>query len=122
MASTKKTKNAAKVLRIEGEFTIFRAAELMPVLLSDPPPTEIDLSKVTEFDTAGLQLLMQAKKNAVAAKRELRLVSHSPAVIEVFELLNVSPYFGDPLVMDSQAGAAPERSTNSSAGRRSNGS
>jgi anti-sigma B factor antagonist len=122
MASAKKAKSASKALRIEGEFTIFRAAELMPVLMSNPPPLEIDLSGVTEFDTAGLQLLMQAKKVALAAKRELRLVGHSPAVIEVFELLNVSPYFGDPLVMDSRAGTAPDRTTNSSAGRRSNGS
>ena len=88
-----------KALRIEGEFTIFRAAELKPVLLDEPAPTEIDLSGVTEIDTAGVQLLMLAKKEALAAQRELRLVGHSPAVLEVFELLNVAAYFSDPLVM-----------------------
>ena len=88
-----------KALRIEGEFTIFRAAELKPVLLEAPAPTEIDLSGVTEIDTAGVQLLMLAKKEALAAQRELRLVGHSPAVLEVFELLNVAAYFSDPLVM-----------------------
>jgi anti-anti-sigma regulatory factor len=29
------------------------------------------------------------------------LVGHSPAVMEVFELMNVAAYFGDHLVMDS---------------------
>ena len=50
---------------------------------------------------SGLQLLMLAKKTALAENRELRLVGHSPAVLEVFELLNVAAYFGDHLVMDS---------------------
>ena len=69
------------------------------MLLDAPAPTEIDLSGVTEIDTSGVQLLMLAKKEALAAQRELRLVGHSPAVLEVFELLNVAAYFSDPLVM-----------------------
>ncbi len=93
--------SSAGVLKIEGELTIFRALELKPALLADPAPTEIDLSAVTEIDTAGVQLLMLAKRTALEAKRELRLVAHSAAVIEVFELLNVAAYFGDHLVMDS---------------------
>ena len=86
-------------LRIEGEFTIFRAAELKPVLLPTPPLRAIDLSGVTEMDCAGLQLLMMAKRAAVAARQPLSLVGHSPAVLEVFELLNVAPYFDEPVVM-----------------------
>jgi anti-anti-sigma regulatory factor len=89
------------VLRIEGELTIFRAMELKPIMLADPLPEEIDLSGVTEVDTAGVQLLMLAKRAAVEQQRELRLVGHSPAVMEVFELMNVAAYFGDHLVMDS---------------------
>jgi anti-sigma B factor antagonist len=90
------------VLRIEGELTIYRAAELKQALLdavAGAALLEVDLSGVTEIDTAGLQLLMLAKKTAQAAQRELRLVAHSPAVIDVFELLNLAAYFGDPLVI-----------------------
>jgi len=101
-------------LRIEGELTIFRAMELKPVMLPASPLTEIDLSGVTELDTAGVQLLMLAKKTALAEKRELHLVGHSPAVIEVFELLNVVAYFGDHLVMDSRASAGAARSSHGS--------
>jgi anti-anti-sigma regulatory factor len=75
--------------------------ELKPIMLADPLPEEIDLSGVTEVDTAGVQLLMLAKRAAVEQQRELRLVGHSPAVMEVFELMNVAAYFGDHLVMDS---------------------
>jgi anti-anti-sigma regulatory factor len=93
-------------LRIEGELTIFRAMELKPVMLATPLLTDIDLSGVTELDTAGVQLLMLAKKTALAEACTLRLVGHSAAVMEVFELLNIAAYFGDPLVMDSRAKAA----------------
>lgn len=90
------------ILRLSGEFTIFRAMELKPTLLASPPVNEIDLSGVTEIDTAGVQLLMLAKKTALTEQRDIRLLAHSPAVLEVFELLNVAAYFGDPLVMDSR--------------------
>ena len=90
------------MLFLAGELTIFRAAELQQVLLCEPAPQEIDLSGVTEMDSAGLQLLMGAKQAAIAGQRTLRLVAHSVAVIEVFELLNVAAYFNDPLLMEAR--------------------
>jgi anti-anti-sigma factor len=90
------------ILKIDGELTIFRAMELKPVILATPPVDEIDLSGVTDLDSAGLQLLMLAKKTALAQKRDVKLSGHSPAVLDVFELLNVAGYFGDHLVMDSR--------------------
>jgi anti-sigma B factor antagonist len=119
MTSDTDPKNAATVLRIEGELTIFRALELKPALLGTGL-REIDLSGVTELDTAGVQLLMLAKKTAQSAGRELRLVAHSPAVIEVFELLNVAAYFDDPLVMATRTGA--DRSAKATSARNSHGS
>lgn len=90
------------LLRIAGECTIFRAAELREQLLALPALREIDLSLVTEMDCAGLQLLMGAKLAATRAQRTLHLSGHSPAVLEVFELLNVAGYFNDPLVMEAR--------------------
>ena len=101
---------STNILRIEGELTIFRAMELKPLLLATPPVDEVDLSGVTDLDTAGVQLLMLAKKTAQAAQRDVKLVGHSPAVLEVFELLNVAAFFGDHLVMDSRRGAGSTRS------------
>lgn len=97
-------------LRIEGELTIFRAMELKPIVLATPPVDVIDLSGVTEIDTAGVQLLMLAKKTAQAQHRDVKLVAHSQAVIEVFELLNVAAYFGDHLVMESRTASGAARS------------
>ena len=107
MISETNTATGSNVLHLTGELTIFRAAAIKEILLADPPPDVLDLSGVTDIDTAGVQLLMLAKKSARAAQRELHLVGHSPEVIEVFELLNVVAYFGDPLVMAS----SPPRAT-----------
>ena len=108
---------ASAVLRIQGEMTIYLAAELKQALLAEPAPCEIDLSGVTDIDTVGVQLLILAKREAQASGRELRLVAHSPAVTDVFELLGLASIFDDPLVMDSRASAA--RPSNPTAGRRS---
>ncbi|QTN28972.1 STAS domain-containing protein [Rhodoferax sp. AJA081-3] len=91
------------MIPITGEMTIYRAAELKEQLLlalaQEPGTLVIDLSSVTEMDVAGLQVLIMAKQAAKAQNRELRLVAHSPAVLEVFEILNVAAFFGDQLVM-----------------------
>ncbi|MDM4766904.1 STAS domain-containing protein [Pelomonas sp. SE-A7] len=88
---------------LSGELTIYRAAELKDELLRALDDCggmlELDLSQVSELDSAGLQLLMLLKQLAVQRRHELHLLSHSPAVVEVFELLNVAAFFGDPLVI-----------------------
>ena len=58
---------AAACLAVEGEMTIYRAAELHPALrdavrTQDAPA--LDLSAVTEFDSAGVQLLLVARREA----------------------------------------------------------
>jgi anti-anti-sigma factor len=90
-------------LSIEGEMTIYRAVELKQALLTaleQPAVLEIDLSKVSELDTAGVQLLLLAKQAAQTTNSELRFRHHSPAVLEVFELLNLAAYFGDASVSE----------------------
>jgi anti-sigma B factor antagonist len=86
-------------LSLVGALTIERAAELKDALLvrlGEQAHLEIDLSKVTELDTAGVQLLLLAMQTAEAVGKELQLVEPSPAVREVFALLNLASHFGDP--------------------------
>jgi anti-anti-sigma factor len=95
---------ADDVLRIslDGEMTIYRAADLKVTVLEALRKTrvlELDLSGVTELDTAGLQVLMLAKQTAAAEQRELRLLQHSPAVVEIFEMLDLVAFFGDAVLI-----------------------
>ncbi|MRW87428.1 STAS domain-containing protein [Pseudoduganella sp. FT26W] len=89
-------------ISLDGEMTIYRAADLKLSVLEALRKTrvlEIDLSGVTELDTAGLQVLMLAKQAAAADQRELRLLQHSPAVVEIFEMLDLVAFFGDAVLI-----------------------
>lgn len=87
---------------LRGEMTISTAAELMrglgaPLVLFDD--IEINLAGVNEIDSAGLQLMMAAKREATARNKCLRFVDHSHAVVDVLDLCNLVSHFGDPLVL-----------------------
>lgn len=93
-------------LRPEGEMTIYTAAEYKTRLgaaLEQCQELEIDLSQVSEIDTAGLQLLILAKRECMARTCSLHLVGHSQAVMEVLDLCNMTAFFGDPVVIPSDA-------------------
>lgn len=81
-----------EALCLQGELTVFRAAELAPLLDAEPPPAALDLSGVTEIDTAGLQLLLRARRRALDAGRTLPLLRPSEAVTEVCALLGLAAW------------------------------
>jgi anti-anti-sigma factor len=98
---SKSTADSLPRLAIEGELTIYTAADSKPKLLGAlrAPATEFDLSQVTEIDSAGLQLLLLAKREARAAGIELHFTGHSSAVIDCFDLCDLGAVFGDPIVL-----------------------
>jgi anti-sigma B factor antagonist len=99
------TARGACRLRIEGEMTIYTAVEHKAALLdrlNACDELELDLSAVGELDSAGLQLLLVLKREADAQGRMLRLVQHSRALVEVWELLNMQAHFGDPVVIPAE--------------------
>jgi anti-sigma B factor antagonist len=86
------SQGTAACLAVEGEMTIYRAAELQPVLLDlvhahDAPALE--LSAVTEFDSAGLQLLLVARREAARLGKPFAVTAASPAVRDAFTLLGM---------------------------------
>jgi anti-anti-sigma factor len=88
----------------DGEMTIYHAAQMKQSildLLDCPAPGEVNLSRVTELDGAGLQLLIMAKREAAARGHALGFTGHSPAVLEVLDLTNLAGLFGDPVVLSA---------------------
>ena len=84
------------------DFTIYRVAELKPVLLAvieEGTRIELDLSAVEHIDSAGCQLLILAKREANAAGKTRAIVAHSPSVQSLIEFYNLAAWFGDPLVV-----------------------
>jgi len=92
-------------LRIDGEMTIYSAAEHKSQLLEylkDGEDLELDLSGVGEMDSAGLQILLLLKRETEKAGHGLHLVNHSQAVFEVLELLKMQAHFGVPVVIPAE--------------------
>ena len=94
------TTGGLRMVRIDGEMTIYNAFELKKGLidcLSCECDILIDLSQVSEIDTSGMQLLLLAEREARRLNRGLRIASHSRATRSVCELYNTAHYFEDKL-------------------------
>ncbi len=92
-------------LEIEGDLTIYAAADLKEKLLAalaEETEIEVNLARVGEVDTAGVQLLILAKREAARLGKELHLTGHSPAVLEALDLIYLGGFFGDPVVIESR--------------------
>lgn len=86
-------------LAIDGEATIYSVAELKAGFAALAPSctkVEIDLAGVTEIDTAGLQLMLMAKR---IEGRNVHFVNHSDVVLQLLEISNLAGAVGDPLVI-----------------------
>ena len=90
-----------QTLAIEGKLTIFTAAKQKGLLLGFlqfDDELEINLSSITEMDMAGLQLLILLKHEAEKAKKSLRFVRHSPAVLDILAFTRLTAIFCEPVI------------------------
>lgn len=93
-------------LRMEGELTIYHALQVRDGLmeqLAACDEIELDLSGITEMDTAGFQLLLAAKREGSRLGKAVRYVSHSQAALEVIDLHGMAAQFGDPMLICARA-------------------
>lgn len=102
-----KTKKAAtKCLPVKQDMTIYHASAQKQQLLSALTLTdslELDLQAVAGMDTAGLQLLLLLKREAVQQGKNLSVTNHSPRVQQVIDFCNLASTFGDPMVISARS-------------------
>ena len=76
-------------LAVNGEMTVYAASALQQALhdaaLPEIGPVELDLTEVTEFDTAGVQLILVLRKRAAEANRPFSVIA-SPNVRDALTL------------------------------------
>lgn len=100
--ATQTTTDGAAHLILDGPMTIYNALEIKGQLMNGlraAPVFELDLSHVSEMDTAGFQLLVLVKRESQRLGHTLRIVAHSPAAREVIDFYNMDAFFGDPMVI-----------------------
>ena len=96
-----------QIQAIDGELTIFTAAEMkssLLALLNTTDDLEINLANITEIDAAGLQLLILLKRESATAGKVLHYVMHSKIVLDLLELANLTSSFGDQVVLEHEKG------------------
>ena len=98
-------KQSVQRLAIIGDLNIFNAAEQRQRLLDaldTGKEVEVDLSQVSEIDSAGIQLMVAAKREAATRAKPLRFTGHSPAVFDILELCDLAGHLGDPVLIHSR--------------------
>lgn len=98
----------AQRLVFDGQLTIYDAGALKARLQAaleqaDGNGLELDLAQVAEIDTAGLQLLLLARRESQRLQRPLRIVAASAALREVVEFCHLGDFFGEALPPEAQA-------------------
>ena len=86
---------------LSGELTIYSVAEIKSALaeaMEQASEIEVDLSAVTEIDTAGLQLMLIVKRHPDS---DVRFVNHPPEVLRLVDLANLGGALGDPLFISA---------------------
>lgn len=82
---------------LTGDLTIYTVAAAKTALLSElqaAPSVALDLSQVGEIDTAGLQLLIFAKREAERLSKSLSVVAPSTAVTALLDFCNAAQLCG----------------------------
>ena len=83
-------------IRIDDELTIYTAGVVNATIrdaLAANDSVAIDLTGVTEIDTAGLQILLVARKEALLRNRAVSFIGHNRIVIDCLRLMNLSNFF-----------------------------
>jgi anti-anti-sigma factor len=91
---------AARVA-LEGELTVYTVAEVKETLakaMESADDIEVDLSGVSEVDTAGVQLMLIAKRSA---GKRIVFSHHPAAVLRLIDLAGLASALGDLMVVDA---------------------
>lgn len=91
-------------IAVGGDFTIGNAEAIRGQFLDaieHADDVEVDLGQVMEIDSAGVQIMLAAKREAANRGRKLRFAGHSEAVLNTLDLLDLSARLGDPVILRS---------------------
>jgi len=99
-----KQNDKSVVVAMEGEMDIYHATQVKDTLsqyLGEFDQMALDLSGVSDMDTAGFQILMTLKTNSIRKKKKFVLINHSPIVLKIFDLYGAVGFFGDKIKLTS---------------------
>lgn len=107
MKQKRTSRNKNEAFQLDGELTIYTCADKkqeLTVVMSESGKADIDLdlSQVTEIDTAGLQLLILMKTRMTQEERQMNVTAYNDVIQDVMDLCNLSGLFSIPQVIPHQ--------------------
>lgn len=92
-------------VRLLGEMTIFQADELFSLLkplVNNNKDLTLDTAAVSEMDSSVVQVLLVLRESLKASNKQLALINHSDAVLDIMAVMGMSGCFNDPVVERSE--------------------
>ena len=86
--------DSATVMAV-GEIDVASSSDLLACLeqaVLEADDVRLDLDGVTFIDSTGVSVLIQMKVHAERVRRTMRVVAASPAVVEIFDQLELTDY------------------------------
>ncbi len=86
--------DSATVMAV-GEIDVASSSDLLACLeqaVAEADDVRLDLDGVTFIDSTGVSVLIQMKVHAERVRRTMRVVAASPAVVEIFDQLELRDY------------------------------
>ncbi len=86
--------DSATVMAV-GEIDMVSSSDLLACLeqaLTEADDVRLDLDGVTFIDSTGVSVLIQMKVHAERHRRTMRVVAASPAVVQIFDQLELRDY------------------------------
>jgi len=93
MAFIKEDRGGKSFLRLEGPLTVYEVGEMREVLLVSMERDReliVDIAGISDCDTAGVQLLISARKKTGNEKKKIFITGESEAVRKAAERIGVS--------------------------------
>jgi anti-sigma B factor antagonist len=102
---TTNIESVAGGIRVTGEMTVYTATQikqpLVDAIADGPANIQLDLAGVSEFDTAGVQLVLLVHREALARGRTVQLGAKSNIVREVLNLCGAGRLLRDAAYTES---------------------
>ena len=88
-----------------GKCTIYNVLKLRQSLLEVINRNQnilVDLEKVNDFDTAGVQIFIAAKNTTKQTQKKIKFISHPTCVIAILDSYGLVGFFGDKIVLTAE--------------------
>lgn len=92
-------------VEVNGDFVVYSIGKWKEFILEKIHNIEVlsaDFGKVTEVDSAGVQLLISTKKFFIENGKKFTIQNHSPKLIEYIDIYGLIGYFEDKVLVSAK--------------------